>query len=135
MLSNDVTNNADEFGGQTIPEKIAEQFHGQDTVIVKLTPTSVAPERQRLNVYTTEVFQAILVRLPGRVYEAVMQDESRHQLIAVSFGRGAFFCQVKRSIATHLLGENVIADSHQGKGLPLTGSFETSLNREIFGAK
>ena len=103
MLSNDMSNNADEFGGQTVPEKIAEHLHGQDTVIVKLTPTSVAPERQRLNVYTSEVFQAILVRLPGRVYEAVMQDESRHQLIAVNFGRGAFFCQVKRSIATHLL--------------------------------
>ena len=103
MLSNDMSNNADEFGGQTIPEKIAEQLHGQDTVIVKLTPTSVAPERQRLNVYTSEVYQAILVRLPSRVYEAIMQNESRHQLIAVNFGRGAFFCQVKRSIAAHLL--------------------------------
>ena len=80
MLSNNMSNNADEFGGQTIPEKIAEQLHGQDTVIVKLTPTSVAPERQRLNVYTSEIYQAILVRLPGRVYEAIMQNESRHQL-------------------------------------------------------
>ena len=44
-----ISNNADEYGGQTIPEKVAEQLHGENTVIVKLTPTSVAPERQRLN--------------------------------------------------------------------------------------
>ena len=40
-----LSNNADEYGGQTIPEKIAKQLHGENTVIVKLTPTSVAPER------------------------------------------------------------------------------------------
>ena len=50
-----LSNNADEYGGQTIPEKVAEQLHGENTVIVKLTPTSVAPERPRLNIYTTEV--------------------------------------------------------------------------------
>ena len=58
-----LSNNADEYGGQTIPEKVAEQLHGENTVIVKLTPTSVAPERQKLNVYTSEITQAILIRL------------------------------------------------------------------------
>ena len=46
-----LSNNADEYGGQTVPEKVAEQLHNENTVIVKLTPTSVAPERQKLNVY------------------------------------------------------------------------------------
>ena len=50
-----LTNNVDEYGGQTVPEKVAEQLHGQPTVIVKLTPTSVAPERPKLNTYVREI--------------------------------------------------------------------------------
>ena len=103
MMHSTLTNNADEFGGQTIPEKVAEILHEQPTVIVKLTPTSVAPERQRLNSYTNEIFQAILIRLPSATYNAILQNEARHQLISIAFGRGAFYCQVKQSIATYIL--------------------------------
>ena len=90
MMHPTLTDNADEFGGQTIPEKVAEILHEQPTVIVKLTPTSVAPERQRLNSYTNEIFQAILIRLPSATYNAILQNETRHQLICSAFGRGAF---------------------------------------------
>ena len=98
-----LSNNADEYGGQTIPEKVAEQLHNENTVIVKLTPTSVAPERQKLNVYTSEITQAILIRLSSAAYHAIMQDERRNQIISVTFGNGAFFCQVKESIAAKIL--------------------------------
>ena len=103
MLYVFVTNNADEYGGQTIPEKVAEQLHNESTVIVKLTPTSVTPVRQKLNVYATEITQAILVRLSSAAYHAIMQDERRNHIISVTFGNGAFFCQVKESIAAKLL--------------------------------
>ena len=102
-----LSNNADEYGGQTVPEKVAEQLHNENTVIVKLTPTSVAPERQKLNVYTSEITQAILIRLSSVAYHAIMQDERRNQIISVTFGNGAFFCQVKESIAAKILPPSV----------------------------
>ena len=102
-----LSNNADEYGGQTVPEKVAEQLHNENTVIVKLTPTSVAPERQKLNVYTSEITQAILIRLSSVAYHAIMQDERRNQIISVTFGNGAFFCQVKESIAAKLLPPSI----------------------------
>ena len=98
-----LTDNVDEYGGQTVPEKIAEQLHGQPTVIVKLTPTSVAPERPKLNTYVREIYQAILIRCNNTTYQAIMEDETRHQLISVAFGDGAFYCHVKESIAMNIL--------------------------------
>ena len=53
-----LTDNVDEYGGQTVPEKVAEQLHGQPTVIVKLTPTSVAPD-----LLTKAVSRAMFVEL------------------------------------------------------------------------
>ena len=94
-----LSNNADEYGGQTIPEKVAEQLHGENTVIV-VFPDLGGPGRPKLNIYTTEVTQAILIRLSSAAYQAVMQDENRNQIISVSFG--AFFCQVKESIAAKI---------------------------------
>ena len=73
------------------------------TVIVKLTPTSVAPERPKLNTYVREIFQAILIRCNNTTYQAIMEDETRHQLISVAFGDGAFYCHVKESIAMNIL--------------------------------
>ena len=51
---------------------------------------------------TPTSFQAILIRLPSATYNAILQNEARHQLISIAF-RGAFYCQVKQSIATYIL--------------------------------